>query len=803
MRWLLGMMACAALALMLSECSVSAASPADWERAVTPFFNTYCLRCHNAQKQEGMFRLDTLARDFTEQGIAERWSEVLFRMNSGEMPPKKEPQPKADELGKAVEVIASLLKEGEAARMARRGPVAHYRLSRDEYAHTVYDLLGVHYDVNLPGTFNEDPRWHGFERIGSVLSLSPSHVDRYLKAAETVLDQAFPEKPMISKLTRVEANTGREAWLKERGLAGPVRWPMWAGARRGAINVTTPGTYRIRIQLSGLQPPQGRVPHLSLWHTQTKRSVFDQDILAPEDKPTLLDWEMALSPGAYQLVNELPGFNETGNHTFNVLNGGGSTFTNSREVQYLNPTGYKLFDDDGRAIYPTLIVDWVEWDGPLTSDDDRRKRDGVLPTSLAAKQPDLAEVRDCLQRFATRAWRRPATAAEVDRYLHVIESELAAGEKPASAYRAALVGILASKNFFYIEEGSVGQRRERINDWELAARLSYFFWGSMPDETIFAAARVGTLSQPKTLQAQLARMLTDSKSERFTDSFPRQWLQLYRVGMFPPDPGLYRDYDKWLEQSMVEETMRFFATVFAENLSLREFLTSDWTIANARLALHYDLPTPPESGFQKVKLRPENHRGGLLTQAAILSLSSDGTRHRPVHRGVWVSEAIFGRTPPPPPPNVEPLEPTPSDKPKATVRNQLEAHATHAICASCHQKIDPLGFAFDNFDAIGRWRTEEQVVGGKGANPTVNATGTLHDGRAFAGPEAFKQLLVDDLDRFAEAFVEQLATFALRRVMTIDDAPQIKAIAAASKADGYRLRSVIERLVLSDLFQKR
>ena len=184
-------------------------------------------------------------------------------------------------------------------------------------------------------------------------------------------------------------------------------------------------------------------------------------------------------------------------------------------------------------------------------------------------------------------------------------------------------------------------------------------------------------------------------------------------------------------------------------------------------------------------------------------LTSDGTRHRPVHRGAWVSEAIFGRTPPSPPPNVEPLEPTPTDKPKATIRQQLEAHATHATCASCHAKIDPLGFAFDNFNAIGQWRTEENVPGGQGANPPVNAVGKLPDGRAYAGPDEFKQLLVQDLDRFAEAFVEKLATYALRRVMTVDDRTHIKAIAVASKKDGYKLRTVIEHFVTSDLFAKR
>jgi hypothetical protein len=297
-------------------------------------------------------------------------------------------------------------------------------------------------------------------------------------------------------------------------------------------------------------------------------------------------------------------------------------------------------------------------------------------------------------------------------------------------------------------------------------------------------------------------MMADPKIERLLAAFPRQWLQLHRVGMFPPDPGIYPDYDRWLEASMTAECTEFFREVFRENLPIREFLDSDWTMLNRRLAEHYGVSPPAAQGFARVSLRPEDHRGGLLTQAAVLALSSDGTRHRPVHRGVWVSESIFGTTPPPPPPNVEPLEPTPADSEKATVRMQLAAHSTHAACAACHRKIDPLGFAFDNYDAIGRWRTTEKVSAGKGEDPPVDATGTLADGRSFAGPEEFKKLLVDDLDRFAEAFVGQLATFALRRTMTIDDDAAIRQVAAACRADGYRLRSLIESLVTSEVFLK-
>ena len=766
-----------------------------FDLTVQPFFQTYCLRCHNAQKQEGKFRLDTLSRDFADQTVAQQWAEVVFRMNSGEMPPKKEPQPKPQELGQAVDWLSTRITEGEAARMARRGPVSHYRLSREEYGHTVYDLLGVYFDVNLPGAFNADPRWHGFDRVGSLLTLSPSHVDRYFRAAETVLSRAFPDQQPKSQKSRRDANSGQEKWLLEQGLAGPVRWPIWPGHGQPLVNASAPGLYRIRIQLSGLPSFKGRLPHLALWHHQLKRSVVGLDVSALEDKPTVIEFETFLPEGNFNVMNESPGMLADG-QTPNVTL---FPFVNTKVSRQNRPTGYRLFNDEGQSIFPLLIVDWVESEGPIIPEADQRKREGLIP----AKDGDLTAARECLKRFATRAWRRPVSDAELDRYVKIVEGEIAAGENFRSAYRAAMVAVLTSKNFYYLEEGSPEQRRAKVNDWELASRLSHFLWSSLPDDELFRLAQQGTLHRPEVLRPQLARLLADTKISRFTESFPRQWLQLHRVAAFPPDASLFPDYDKWLEQSLVLETTGYFGEMFSQNLPLREFLVSDWTMMNPRLAMHYGLPRPAASTLQRIALRPEDQRGGLLTQASILSLTSDGTRHRPVHRGVWVSEAIFGRTPPPPPPNVEPLSPTPSDQVKATIRMQLESHATHAICASCHQKIDPLGFAFDHFDAIGRWRSNEQVAGGQGDDPRVNASGKLSDGRAYNGANEFKQLLAQDTDRFAEAFVEQLATYALRRVMTIDDAPQIKAIATASKTDDYRLRTVITNFVTSDLFQKR
>ena len=253
---------------------------------------------------------------------------------------------------------------------------------------------------------------------------------------------------------------------------------------------------------------------------------------------------------------------------------------------------------------------------------------------------------------------------------------------------------------------------------------------------------------------------------------------------------------------MVEETTSYFAELFRGDLPLREVIHSDWTMLNSRLAIHYGITGVHPRGLTRVKLGPDTGRGGMLTHASILSLTSDGTRHRPVHRGAWVSEAILAHAPPPPPPNVDPLEPVVGDKPKTTIRAQLETHATDPNCVSCHSKIDPLGLAFENFDAIGRWRTTERVQGGVGDDPPVDASGKLPDGRVFKTLTEFKELLAED-ERLAKAFLEQLTTYALRRVMTVDDMEAIQAIATEAKADRLGLKSMIRKLVLSDLFQKR
>jgi len=324
----------------------------------------------------------------------------------------------------------------------------------------------------------------------------------------------------------------------------------------------------------------------------------------------------------------------------------------------------------------------------------------------------------------------------------------------------------------------------------------------MPDESLLNAAKSGSLKRGGLIK-EVDRLLSDSKANRFVDDFVRQWLQLHRIGMFPPDRKLYPNYDAWLETSLRSEPIEYFREMFSKNLPIDGFINSDWTMANARLCDFYGIPEPKSAGFQRVPLKPEDHRGGLLTMGAVLGLTSDGTRHRPVHRGVWVSEAIFGKTPPPPPANVSAIEPSPPESPKATLRQKIEAHRNNPNCAACHAKIDPLGLAWDNYDAIGQWRTREKLAQGRGEDPLIDPSGLLPDGRSFRDSVQFKRLLLEDREKVARAFIEHLCTYALRRVLTIDDQEALKAIEVEARKNEFRIKDIIRAVATSELIRKR
>jgi hypothetical protein len=731
------------------------------------------------------------------------------------MPPKKvKVRPAAEESAKVVEWLAARMKEGEAARHAMRAPVSYNRLTRDEYVNTVRDLLGVQFNAADPGAFLEDPEWHGFERIGSVLTLSPSNVEKYLAAAETILAEAYPDivplrkgqkppEPFGGSKPPVVAEQVHERHrdrLAAMGMLDQVRYEIWPGDtfRYSLLKDPLPesGIYEITYTISGLKPENGRAPRIKVYESKLDRVLHEQDVIAPEDQPVKVTFLAHLPKGRpnIDVYNDVPGpsnLPRSGRH-------GSRPFLSIKDGRM--PWQMKLTDEQGRPRYPFLIVHSISWRGPIVTDHEQQLRADYMPET----EGDMAGVREGLRKLATRAFRRPVTDEELDGFAGIVKAELDAKENFHSAMRAGMAAILCSKSFLFVTEGEPQAMRQTLNDWEIASRLSYLLWSTMPDAELFARAEAGRLRDKAELARQVERMLADPRAGRFTDSFASQWLRLRKVGMFPPDKMIYPDYDKHLEACMLGETRSFFREVLQRGLTLREFLDSNWTMANQRLAQFYGLPADGFQGdeFQRVALPAESRRGGLLTQAAVLSLTSDGTRHRPVHRGVWVMESIFGKSPPPPPANVDPIEPNPLTSPKATLRQKLEAHIHDANCASCHAKIDPLGLAFENYDAIGRWRTTEKTEG-TGADPAVNPSGKLPDGRAYKDADEFTKLLLADIDAFNHTFVEKFATYALRRAMSFDDREDLKAIAAAGKAADYRVKEIVTALVTSELFQKR
>ncbi|MDA1163316.1 MAG: DUF1592 domain-containing protein [Planctomycetota bacterium] len=793
--------------ISLFTTQIGAAEPS-FDKDIQPYLTRHCIRCHDAKKQEGEFRLDALSKHV---GVTDTssWAEVRERISSGEMPPKNvKDRPTADESGVIVEWISARIAEGEAARMARRDRVSYNRLTREEYVNTMRDLIGVQYDAEDPGGLLEDPEWNGFERLGSVLTLSATHIEKYMQAAEVVLSEAYPDSKVEyreASKRAVEMNPNQPHYerLAKAGLLDQVRFPLTTSGElfrasnpfRGPdLKFPGAGVYEISYTVCGLKPENGPPPRMHVYEHKLDRILFEQDIIAPEDKPTTVSFRV-----------HIPSVRGPEIHVINKAGGNRHPRTNAGSRIPFITTAYerapwqmKITDEQGRPRYPVLIIDSISMRGPIVTEEEQRRRDEYMASEIG----NTDQVRAGLETMATRAFRRPLYDGELESYVRIVKSEMQDGETPANAIKSAMTAILCSKSFLFMAEGDENTDRHTLNDWEIASRLSYLLWSTMPDDELFSLAAQGKLHDRAELQIQVVRLLADPRAKRFSRSFSSQWLHLRKVGMFPPDKKIYPNYDSHLEQSMIAETQSFFNEVLNEGLTLREFLDSDWTMVNPRLARFYGIPNITKDEFQRVSLDADTHRGGLLTHASILSLTSDGTRHRPVHRGAWLSEAIFGRTPPPPPANVDPIEPNPVDSPKATLRMKLEAHKHHPTCAACHRKIDPLGLAFDNFNAIGEWRTQE-VVEGTGDNPSVDASGELPDGRTFKDAREFKQLLLADLDAFNKTFIEKLAIYGLRRTMTIDDHDELAAIARVGRENDYRVRDIVTAFVVSDLFQKR
>ncbi|HEY6167674.1 MAG TPA: DUF1592 domain-containing protein [Verrucomicrobiae bacterium] len=793
---------------------------------VAAFFEKNCIHCHGPKKSKGDLRLDQLTADFSQRENFDRWHEIASRIESGEMPPKKESRPDAAQAKAVVRLITTRLDQAAAKRRATEGRVVIRRLNRVEYENTVRDLFGV--DANLKDLLPLDSSAEGFDNIGDALHISSFSMDRYLEAADTALNQAIanrPKPPAMQKRIRLTEtqhlrSTGEKVFrIRDDGGVVMFSSSAWQKVLLSPFYPSERGRYRFRISASATQSA-GKPVTFQVWSGSAGMGgprghlvgYFD----APADKPKLIEFVDRMEPKT----------------SISILPYG---LAGARDITKVGAAAWTE---------PGLVIDWVEVEGPLNETwppESHRRLFGDLKqvSSPIYNQRDRVEVvsespqadaKSILLKFARRAFRRPVTETDIKPILALVEARLAEKYSFEKAVRVGLMAIMASPEFLFLNEGRKGDTpvasasvsatngdksvaAPKLDDLALASRLSYFLWSSMPDEELLTLAEQRKLSQPATLRAQVERLLNSPKSAAFTENFTGQWLGLRDIDFTMPGHLLYPDFDDMLKVSMVRETELFFAEVLKRDLSLANFIASDFTMLNGRLAKHYGIPGVDGWEFRRVSLPPGSHRGGLLTMASVLKVTANGTTTSPVTRGAWVLDRILGTPPPKPPEAVAQLEP--DIRGATTVREQLAKHRQIETCASCHVKIDPPGFALESFDVIGGWRDYYRVRGsGKPVTldgrkmsyrhgPKVNPADVLPDGRAFHDIDELKKLLLTDKDQIARALTAKLVTYATGGSPESADAPAIGDIAQKIKTKNYGFRSLIHEITQSKLFQEK
>jgi len=809
------------------------AKQADYEKVVQPFLVQHCVRCHGEKKQAGDFRVDQLRGDLSKAASASQWIEVMDRLNLGEMPPADEPQPEIEKLRQVTTWVAAELRHAERFSRSSGGRVLLRRLNRTEYTNTIRDLLHMNF---LPGEgplaeLPPDGTAEGFDKVSTALMMDPSLLEKYFQVAGLIADQAlvdgpppFPTAKMRLEMEDIAKNQAINYLCTHPGFnCRETDVEIMEGSTRsfGVMKypgmkqeIPVKGMYRIRIRASADPGERGEPVIMRL--RQNHPNADQQTImeLAVHAKPD--------NPQIYEVI--MPRDEKGGEYNVSIVNG--SQFMNynqayghlTRAIQeagdrndfatVLRLTGRLKAEGlvGGRpnpntadtAKLPKLFVDWLEVEGPLYDQWPPKSHQQLLFQGEQATL-DLNYARQILQRLMPRAYRRAVEPAEMEPILRLIQQELDHKQTFNQALRAGLTAVLTSPNFLYLQEPSGPQTRP-LNDYELATRLSYFLWSSMPDDTLFALAKSGQLRQPAQLTAQVNRMLADAKSEALVQGFANQWLRAGQFRTFRPDERLYKQYSDELGEAMVQETLSFFREILQKDLSVLNFLDSDWTMLNERLANFYEIPGVTGEQFRAVKLPAGTHRGGLLAQAGVAMYGSDGNRTKPVTRGVYIREVLFNNPPDPPPPNVGEIEPNIKGK-NLTVRQRLLAHQQIESCAACHRTIDPYGLALENFNVVGLWRDQQDGEDFRGNNrPPVEVSGQLPNGQQFTTFDEFKNLLTQQKDRFSQALAERLLIYSLGRSLEPSDRTTVDALAQRLAQQGYTLRSLIHGIVQSPAF---
>jgi mono/diheme cytochrome c family protein len=788
--------------LLLAAVSASAGpevpGPAATLERVRPFLTQHCADCHGGEKPKGDFRVDRLSADFADTGNRERWLAVLKRVQAGEMPPKGKPRPTEKEIAALVGWVGEHV---EAARAAQ-GRVVLRRLNRIEYENTIHDLLGV--EIDLRDTLPPDTSANGFDNVSEALHTSSFLMERYLEAADAALAVAIangPQPPLIKKrYSLTETHTVKVADEKVfRKLDDAVVCfcsAPWQAVILSPFYPPDRGRYRFRISTSAFQSTEKPVTYrvdAGLMGMAGKTHLVGYFDAVP-DKPTVLEFVDSLEPRSTIRI-----------HPYGLA---GS--------QVVHKIGADKYEGPG------LAVQWIEVEGPLYETwppPSHRLIFGDLeqkpaPTynypkrvEVVSKNPE-ADAERILRDFMPRAFRRTVTAEEIQPFVELVKKKLAAKQSFEQAMRVALKAVLCSPDFLFLRE-----KPGKLNDFALASRLSYFLWSTMPDEELLTLAGQGKLGEPDILRGQVERLLKHPKSAAFTENFVGQWLGLRDIDFTSPDLRLYPEFDEMLKAAMIQETHRFFDEILRNDLPLTNFVASDFTFLNERLAKHYRIPGVEGHAMRKVPLPADCHRGGVLTMASVLKVTANGTNTSPVTRGAWVLDRILGTPPSPPPPGVPAVEP--DIRGATTIREQLAKHRQVASCAACHSKIDPPGFALESYDVIGGWRTYYRSVGrGKpvtldgrrmpyAEGPAVDPADVLPDGREFKNIDEFKQLLLADKDQLARALATQVLTYATGAAPSSEDRRGIEEIVAAVRGKQYGFRALIHEIVQSKMFRSK
>jgi hypothetical protein len=766
------------------------------------FFAQYCVKCHGATKQEAKLRLDRI--ELPSPASAEMWSLIADMLESGDMPPKQQPRPDAFARQKVLKWIGD-----ELARVSKPVPAVR-RMNRVEYEHTVHDLLGI--DVSLASLLPEDGQVQGFDNVAGGLGISSILMERYLEAADVAFENTIRRiKPLPPATRRAVLMDFKENIASVKGKKGGVIelngayvdfTPGWPPARVDEAHPIENGVYRCRVAVWPHEPGENRTLSVAVFTgplfgdgERHFNGIFD--VTGTPDKPRIIEFTTYMGES----------------HALHIL-------------PWIYPEHVTWRDKEEQR--PGVAIAWAETYGPLdqslpaesqkklfgTSESlsmaegagiYMRHRRGVKLHHVDSTEP-RADVERIIRDLVPRAFRRPVDDKLTDQFVELALSRLDLGNTFEQAVRAGVTGVLCSPHFLLINQ------EDMVDDFTLASRMSYFLWSSMPDDELLKLASEGKLSDTQVRFAQVERMINDSKIERFVENFTGQWFDLRDIEFTTPDKKLYPEYDNLLLRSMLAETRGFFRHLLKEDLSVLNFVNSDFAVLNQRLANHYGITNVRgHETFRIVELPKDSIRGGVLAQASILKVTANGTSTSPVLRGVWVLDKLLGQPAPPPPPGVPAVEP--DIRGATTIRDQLKLHRQNESCNRCHVRIDPPGFALEEFDVIGGHREWYRSLEGKArvqkiaktnyyAGLPVESNGEFADGRKFAGFVEFRERLLEDPDTITRAIAEKLLVYGCGRPVTHSERSSVESVLAASRTKQLGLRSMIHAIVESELFHR-